>query len=476
MSNSISFGTDGWRAVIAEDFTFDNVRACARGVGEYINSRGLSARGLVIGYDTRFASEQFAAAAAEVIAACGIKVHFCTEAAPTPTISYIVTATGAAGGIIITASHNPGAWNGFKYKDETGASAASDLVAVIEKNTNEVLKNGGAKIKKVPFDQAVKAGMVIPCQPRPVYYEQIRRLIDLHAIRTSGLSVAVDSMYGAGMGYFRELLDGGSVSVSEINGERNPLFPGIQPEPVAKNLARLCALVPEQKANVGLATDGDADRIGVVDEKGTFLTTHQVFALLALYYLDVHGERGPIVKSLCSTNMIEKLGELYGVPVYETKVGFKYVAPLMIEHNAAIGGEESGGYGFRGHVPERDGILAGLFFLDFMLKTGKTPSELIEYLYSKVGPHYYERDDFHLAPEQKQPLMEKMAGARIEAIGGSKVKRLNDSDGYKYILEDDSWLLLRFSGTEPLLRIYAEADSPEKVSRLLERGRELVGL
>jgi phosphomannomutase len=383
MSKRISFGTDGWRAIIAEDFTFDNVRACARGVGEYITSRKLGRKGLVIGYDTRFASEQFAAAAAEVIAACGIKVHFLTEAAPTPTISYIVTATQSAGGIIITASHNPGAWNGFKYKDETGASAASELVAVIEQNTNKVLKKGD--IKRIPFEQAVQAGLVSLYEPKPIYYPQIERLVDLKSIRASGLSIVVDSMYGAGIGYFKELLNGGTVKVNEINGCRNPLFPGIQPEPIGKNLTDLCALVPQQKANVGLATDGDADRIGVVDEKGTFLTTHQVFALLALYFLDIHGEKGPIVKSLCSTNMIEKLGSLYNVPVYETKVGFKYVAPLMKEHDAAIGGEESGGYGFRGHVPERDGILAGLYFLDFMLKTDKSPSQLIDYLYSKGG-------------------------------------------------------------------------------------------
>ena len=474
MGSNISFGTDGWRAIIAEDFTFDNVRACARGVGDYINSRNLAQKGLVIGYDTRFASEHFAAAAAEVIAACGIKVYFCTEAAPTPTISYIVTATGAAGGIIITASHNPGDWNGFKYKDETGASAPTELVSIVERNTNEALKKGD--IRRIPFEQAQTAGMVIPYEPKPVYYPQIKRLIDLEAIRSSGLSVMVDSMYGAGMGYFKELLAGSTIKVKEINGQRNPLFPGIQPEPVAKNLADLCTLVPQQKADVGLATDGDADRVGVVDEKGIFLTTHQVFALLALYYLDVHGEKGPIIKSLCSTNMIEKLGELYDVPVYETKVGFKYVAPLMKEHNAAIGGEESGGYGFRGHVPERDGILAGLFFLDFMLKTGKTPSQLIDYLYSKVGPHYYDRVDFHLAPDQKEPLMERLAKAPKDKVGDSRVKRLNDSDGYKFILEDDSWLLMRFSGTEPLLRIYAESNNTDRVQQLLKRGKEIVGL
>lgn len=475
MSNTIRFGTDGWRAVIAEDFTFDNVRGCAQGVANYLNQAKLSKQGLVIGYDTRFASEDFAAASAEVIAANGIKVLLCPQAAPTPVVSYAVATTNSAGGIIITASHNPAQWNGFKYKDSTGASAPAELASRIEKNTNDILASGS--IKKIPLAEGLNKKLIAYYDPVPTYTQQVKRLIDLESIRQKRLKIIIDSMFGAGIGYFRSLLGNSRLEITEINAERNPSFPGIQqPEPIARNLTKLSNTVKEQKADVGLATDGDADRIGITDEKGNFLNPHQVFALLTLYFLEVHVERGPIVKSLCSTSMLELLGKLYNVPVYETAVGFKHVAPVMMEKNAFIGGEESGGYGFRGHVPERDGILAGLYFLDFMIKTGKTPSQLLDYLYSKVGPHYYDRYDFHISPEQHKTLQGKLAQSTVNSVAGIKVARLNKTDGFKFILSDDSWLLIRFSGTEPLVRIYAESHSTEQVTKLLDYGREMLGI
>ncbi|MGB8708080.1 MAG: phosphoglucomutase/phosphomannomutase family protein [Dehalococcoidia bacterium] len=474
MDKVIKFGTDGWRAVIAEDFTFDNVRACAQGVADYLKRAKLSERGLVIGYDTRFASEDFAAAAAEVIAGNKIKVNLCSKAAPTPVISYAVTATKSAGGIIITASHNPARWNGFKFKDDLGASAPSEVAAEIERNANEAHSVG--EVKQIPLADILNSKLVTYFDPDPVYFKQLQRLIDLETIRRSPLKVMVDSMYGAGIGYFTELLQGGKIEVIPINGERNPSFPGINPEPIAKNLAKLSSLIMEQKANVGIANDGDADRIGIVDEKGNFINQLQVFALLVLYFLEVRGERGAIVKTLSDTMMIDRLGKLFNVPVYETPVGFKYVAPLMVEKNALIGGEESGGYGFRGHVPERDGILAGLYFLDFMIKTGKTPSQLLEYLFSKVGPHYYDRIDVHIAEDERQKYTDKLAKSSIKSIAGTEVSRVDTTDGYRYILSDDSWLLIRFSGTEPLIRIYAEGHSPEEVQKLLDSGKKLLGL
>ncbi len=474
MNTKIKFGTDGWRAVIAEDFTFDNVRACAQGVANYLNQAKLSERGLVIGYDTRFASEDFAAAAAEVIAGNKIKVRLCSQSAPTPVISYAVTATKSAGAIIITASHNPGRWNGFKYKDANGASAPTELVAEIEKNANEALSSDD--IKRLPLADGLDSGLIAYLDPAPVYAKQLERLVDFEAIRQSHLKIIADSMYGAGIGYFKSLLEGGRIDVTEINGERNPLFPGIQPEPIAKNLTKLSTLVREQKADVGLANDGDADRIGIVDENGEFLNQHQVFALLVLYFLEVRGERGAIIKTLTDTNMIDLLGRLFDVPVYETPVGFKYVAPLMIEKDALIGGEESGGYGFRGHVPERDGILAGLYFLDFMIKTGKTPAQLLVYLYSKVGPHYYDRIDSHISPDDRQILLGRLTQSPISSVAGIEVAKLDTTDGFRYLLADDSWLLIRFSGTEPLIRIYAEGHSPDEVQKLLDSGRELLGI
>jgi len=470
----IKFGTDGWRGVIAEDFTFDNVRLCAQGVSDYLKKEGLSQRGVVIGYDTRFASEDFAAAAAEVTAGSGIKTRLCLRSAPTPVVSYTAAATRSAGAIIITASHNPGEWNGFKCRSGEGASVSDEVIARIEKEIARAA--GSGKIKRLALDKALKKGLLDHLDPRPAYLNRIEELFSTKELRRQKLAVIVDSMYGAGAGYFAEILQGGKMNLTEINAERNPSFPGINPEPIAKNLTRLSRQVVEQKAAVGLATDGDADRIGVIDEQGTFLNQHQVFALLCLYLLEVRGERGAIVKTLTSTNMLSRLGQIYHVPVYETAVGFKYVAPLMVEHEAMIGGEESGGYGFRGHIPERDAIVAGLYFLDFMAKTGKTPSHLLKYLFDKVGPHYYDRVDVHIPQGKREAIETHLASAAVNRIAGEKVTRRDTTDGFRFFLGDESWLLIRFSGTEPLVRVYAEAGSPKKVARLLEEGRRITGL
>ncbi len=473
-NNPIKFGTDGWRAIIGEEFTFDNVRFCAQGVADYLKGAKLAGRGLVIGYDTRFASEDFAAAAAEVIAGNGIKVYLCPKATPTPVISYGVLAKKAGGAIIITASHNPGTWNGFKYKDEHGSSASDEITSEIVDFISKSYDAG--KVNRLPLADAEKQGLVVDTDLEPVYFEQIAKLIDLDSLRNAGLKLVIDPMYGVGAGYLAKALGGGTTEFIEINNERNPLFPGIRPEPIPPNLDRLSATVREQKASVGLATDGDADRMGIVDEKGNFINQLQVFALLCLYLLEVRGERGPIIKTLTTTSMAYRLGELYNVPVYETPVGFKYVAPLMMKENALFGGEESGGYGFRGHVAERDGILANLYFLDLMVKTGKKPSELIEYLYSKVGPHHYQRVDIKFDEKRRKSIIERVRNQAPESIDNVRVSKIDTTDGFRFILADNTWLLIRFSGTEPLLRVYTETDSPERVERLLKIGREIAGV
>jgi len=286
----------------------------------------------------------------------------------------------------------------------------------------------------------------------------------------------VDPMYGSGAGYLKTLLSGGTIEVTEINSERNPLFPGIRPEPIAANLAKLSATVKEMGAGVGVATDGDADRLGIIDENGVFLTTLQVFALLCLYLLEVRGEEGLIVRTITSTAMLDRLGEIFKVPVRETPVGFKYIAEVMLDEDVLIGGEESGGFGFRGHMPERDGIFSGLYFLDLMVKTGKNPSELIDYLYGKVGAHHFDRVDVEFPEPERQIIIERLENSRPENIDGGKVVKIDTNDGFRFILADTSWLLVRFSGTEPLLRIYAESSSPARVERLLEIGRELAGV
>jgi alpha-D-glucose phosphate-specific phosphoglucomutase len=473
-NSPIKFGTDGWRGVIAGDFTFDNVRACAKGVADYFKQAGLTDRGLIIGYDTRFASEDFAAAAAEVAAASGIKVYLYPKATPTPVVSFGVLEKGVGGAIVITASHNPHMWNGFKFKTEEGTSASTEVTAEIEKRIAHTLATG--EINRLPLSQALDQGIIEYLDLTPIYDRQLGKLVDLERLRRAKLKVVADPMYGAGAGYFKRLLGGGTIQLTEINGERNPLFPGIQPEPIAANLAKLSATVKEQKADVGLATDGDADRLGVIDERGRFLTQLQVFALLCLYLLEVRGERGAMVRTLTSTTMIDRLGEIYKLPVYEVPVGFKYVAEKMLEKKAFVGGEESGGYGFSAHMRERDGILAGLYFLDFMLQTGKTPSQLLDYLDSKVGPHYYNRRDFSFPEDQRQKVIKRISDSLPQSINGVRVAKVNTTDGFHLTLADTSWLLIRFSGTEPVLRIYAESDSVERVERLLELGKKLAGV
>ncbi|UCB44213.1 MAG: phosphoglucomutase/phosphomannomutase family protein [Dehalococcoidales bacterium] len=470
----MKFGTDGWRAVIAEDFTFDNIRFCAQGVAEYLKQEGLESRGLIIGYDNRFASEDFAEAVAEVIAGNGIKVFLTPHPVPTPVISFGVAFKETAGAIIITASHNPARWNGLKLRTADGSSAPPEVIAPVEKLIDRALNAG--KTNRIPIDLAREKKLVESLDLTPIYLERAAKFVDLDELRRARLKVIVDTMYGVGVGYLKTLLDSSTIDVKEINNERNPAFPGINPEPIAVNLGKLSAAIREHQADIGIAQDGDADRIGIIDEKGEFLTQFQVFALLCLYLLEVRGERGPVVKTITSTSMVDRLGEIYNVPVYETAVGFQYVAPVMVAEDAIIGGEESGGYGFKGHVPERDSVVAALYFLDFMVKTSKTPAQLLEYLYSKVGPHYYHRTDIHFPEDKRVRILTRMRENYPDTIDGVRVVKRDTTDGFRFILADKTWLLIRFSGTEPVLRVYAESDSMARVERLLELGMQLAGV
>lgn len=476
MADEIKFGTDGWRAVIAEDYTFENVRTCAQAVADYLHDTGAAEKGFVVGFDTRFASDDFAAAVAEVLAGNGIVTHLCDRPTPTPVVSFSILKYKAAGAAVITASHNPPNWNGFKYKPEYAGSASPEVVAQLEKRI-AAIRRGDRAVKRVPLTEAMGKAVVRKFEAGPDYLRHVGGIVALDRLRNAGLTVAVDSMFGAGAGYFQELLGGGSTRVVAINQERNPLFPGLErPEPIDENLHGLRRAVIDNKADVGLATDGDADRIGWMDENGRYLNQLWTYGLLALYLLEVKQWRGPMVKSLSTTSMIDILGKMYGLPVIETWVGFKYIGPKMMEMDAIIGGEESGGFAFRGHIPERDGILSGLFLLDMMVELGKTPSQLIDYLFAKVGPHYYDRMDFTFPPEKRVEILDTMKRARPASIAGTAVESVRTDDGFKYILADGSWLLVRFSGTEPVIRIYAETDSPERLRRILQDGREMAGL
>jgi phosphomannomutase len=479
MAGAIKFGTDGWRAVIAEDYTFDNVRLCAQGLATYLHGTTGGGRSVVVGYDTRFASEDFAAATAEVLGANGVHVYLCTSAVPTPVVSHAVATLKAHAGVVITASHNPARWNGFKIKGPDGSSAPMEIITKVEAEIASLQRqaaDGASPVAREALAELVERRTVEWHDPTPAYFTTIGRLVDIDTLKTMAATVVIDSMFGAGSGFFARLLDGGKLHVNEINGERNPAFPGIRPEPIGPNLERLMKRVPATGAVMGIATDGDADRVGIVDEHGAFLNQHQVFALLCYYLLELRADRGDIVRSLTTTEMISLLGTHYNVPVHVTQVGFKYIAPLMATHNALIGGEESGGYAFRGHVPERDGILAGLYFLDMVRRSGKTPSALLRELYGLVGPHYYDRIDLELEQSDRARVSDMLAALAPDAVGGTQVERVDRTDGVMLRLQDGSWVLYRLSGTEPLVRIYSEADSTARVQELLAAGRSLLRL
>lgn len=469
----IKFGTDGWRGRIADDYTFDNVRRCAQGFAQYLLDSKKTDGGVIVGHDRRFASEDFATAAAEVLAGNGIRVHLTDGHAPTPVISYAVVALGASGAVNITASHNPPTDNGFKVRDEHGGAIAPDGLKTIEAR---IPPSEG--VKRLPLAEAEAQGLVQRFDPAPAYLEHLKTLIDVEPIKQAGLLIAYDAMWGNGAGWFQRILAGGSTRIVEIHGQRHPLFPEMtRPEPIPPNVDVLLGKVTEIGADVGIANDGDADRIGAADENGVFINQLQVYGLLALYFLEVRGERGDIVKTLSTTSVLDKLGEIYNVPVHHTGVGFKYVAPKMLETDAMIGGEESGGYAFRGHVPERDGILAALYLLDLIVRTGKKPSQLLDWLYEIVGArYYYDRIDTRFPAELKKATRKRILDARPEQVAGLAVTDIVTTDSFKYVLEDGGWLLIRFSGTEPVIRVYCETTHPNKVQAILDAGMEMAGL
>lgn len=468
---TIKFGTDGWRAGIADEYTFANVRLITQGVADYLQARGQAGRGMIVGYDTRFRSEDFAIAAAEVLAANGIRSLICDGPAPTPVSSFAILDRQTAGGINITASHNPYTDNGYKLRSEYAGAASPEVLHEVEARTAEV-----QEVKRLPLEQATAAGLVERFDPGPAYIAQIAKLVDLERLREAGLQVALDPMWGVGAGWFDRLAGGGKTTFASIHRGVNPLFPGMErPEPIEPNVAELEEFVRQVQASVGIANDGDADRVGVVDENGRFVNQLEVYALLALYLLEVRGWRGPLVKTVTTTMMARKLAARYNVPIHETGVGFKYVAPKMLEVDAIMGGEESGGFAFRGHLPERDGILAGLFVLDLMVQKGMTISQLLRYLFDLVGPHYYERIDTRLVPEEKPAVVERVRAARPQTIAGLEVTEIDTTDGFRYVLGDQGWLLIRFSGTEPVLRVYTETTEADKVQAILEAGLQIAG-
>ncbi|HZW02785.1 MAG TPA: phosphoglucomutase/phosphomannomutase family protein [Anaerolineaceae bacterium] len=472
MAQKITFGTDGWRGVIAGDYTFDNVRRCTQGFASYLIDHGKQGEWVVVGYDKRFQSENFALTSAEVLCGNGFKVYLTDGATPTPVISFSTVNRDAVAAINITASHNPPTDNGFKVRNETGGAIDPEGLKEIER----LIPDSVDRVKSVKAEEAKKNGALVLFDPAPAYIAHIHELIDLQPIKDAGLKVVVDTMWGNGAGWFPRLLSGGKTEIVEIHNHRNPIYPEMKrPEPIPPNIDVGLKTTVDLGADVLLVTDGDADRVGAGDENGNFINQLQVFALLAYYLLEVRGKSGPIVKTLSTTSMLEKLGKIYNVPVHETGVGFKFVAPKMVETDALIGGEESGGYAFRGNVPERDGILAGIYLLDMMVRLKLKPSQLIDLLYSKIGAHYYDRIDSRFTGD-RSAREEAILAAKPETIGGLKVTGLNTMDGFKFSLEDGGWLLIRFSGTEPIIRVYTETTHKDRVQNILADGLRIAGL
>ena len=476
----IRFGTDGWRAAIAEDYTFHNVRRCARGVAEYLQQTGAADRGVVVCHDRRFASEHFARACVEVLAAHDIRSFTPEDPVPTQVGSFFTREMNAGTGIVITASHNPWTDNGFKVKADTGGAAAPEMLAAIEATMDAHPED--ELPPRRDHDDAVAAGLVETFDPYPRFRDQLASIVDLERIRAADRKVLVENLYGSGAGWYSRLIGGGALTVRELHTERNPFFGGVNPEPIRPNVDEWLEEIPRWGADIGIAFDGDADRVGMATEEGVFVNQLQVYGLLYWYLLEVRRQVGPAVYTVTTTSMAKRLAEIYGTEAHETGVGFKFVGPKMTETNAVIGGEESGGFGFGMHIPERDGLASGLFLLDLWLSKGKEASQVLAELQELAGPSHYDRIDIRFAREGydavKAATLARLADEAPASLAGQDVVdrlALGTGDGFKFYREDGSWLLIRFSGTEALLRIYVEARSLDDVQTLLAEGRRIAG-
>jgi phosphomannomutase len=465
----IKFGTDGWRGIIAEDFTFDNVRRVAGAIASYVLKYEDASRGVVIGYDTRFASDRAARAAAEVIANAGIPVLLANDYVPTPSVSYNVKKLGAAGGVMITSSHNPWNWNGVKFKATFGGSATPDIMKKIEDELH-----AGA----TPNAREEKIEVV---DLKPAYIEAICGFADLDVIRKAKFKFAIDSMYGSGRGVLAKIFDKNGISYVAIRQEVNPLFPGINPEPIIPHVALLQETVLKEKCHAGLVTDGDADRIGAVAEDGSFVDSHKCIVILANWLLERKKWPGDLVRAFNTTHMLDRIAAKHGRKLHEVSIGFKYAADLMMKHEILIGGEESGGIGYGRFLPERDGILNSLLLANVMAEEGKPLGQLVADLQREFGPHYYGRRDFHIPDNVKNDTIRRAEDNGTTKLGSYGVVRKENRDGIKLFLNAskngngaEPWVLFRASGTEPLLRVYSEAASPELVEEILQAAERFV--
>jgi alpha-D-glucose phosphate-specific phosphoglucomutase len=472
----IKFGTDGWRGLIADDFTFDNVRCVAGAIAGYILKHEDPAHGIVIGYDTRFLSDRVARAIADVIAAAGIPVTLANDSVPTPAVSFNVKKLGAAGGVMVTSSHNPWNWNGVKFKAKFGGSATPAIMKLIE---DELAAQSASSVRSTKT--AATAAKIREVDLKPAYVEAVCQFADLDLIRRAKFKFVIDAMYGSGRGILPGIFDKNGIQYVAIRQEVNPLFPGINPEPIQPHVALTQQTVVKEKCHAGLITDGDADRIGAVAEDGTFVDSHKCISVLLNWLLVRKKWPGDVVRAFNTTGMIDRIAAKYGRKLHETSIGFKYIADLMMDHQILIGGEESGGIGYGRFLPERDGILNSLLLANVMAEEGKPLGQLVADLQREFGAHHYGRRDLHISDEIKNDAIRRAADPQTTKLGDYSVTRKEHRDGVKFYLGvpqsdngADAWVLFRASGTERMLRCYVEAATPELVEEILEAGERFV--
>lgn len=471
--NRISFGTDGWRAIIADDFTFANVQVVAQGIAYYITGQQLAKKGVVIGYDNRFLSEEFARACARVLMGNGIKVYLPERGIPTPVTAAMVRQLAAAGAIMVTASHNPPEYNGIKFIPYYAAPAMPEVTNTIEEEVTRVLD--GAKIYELSLEEGSNLGLLEDLEPYAVYRDQVLGLLKKELF-SPGVKVVVDPMYGVGSGYLDQILKELGIEPIIIHGHRDPLFGGKMPEPTAPYLKELGEMVVKEGASLGLATDGDADRFGVVDENGEYVSPNRLLSLLLHYLLSSRSQRGPIARTVATTHRLDQIAAAHGLKVIETPVGFKYIGECLREQGAILGGEESGGMSTFGHIPEKDGILAGLLTVEMIAAMGKNLTELEANMVNAFKPLFSERLDLHYQQAERELVLERLGKYAPRAVNGLKAEKIYDIDGKKVILEDGSWLLVRPSGTEPLFRLYVEAADRENLQAIQQEVRASLGI
>ena len=458
--NHIKFGTDGWRAVIGDKFTFKNLKIVTQAVSRWIADEEVTVNGVVIGHDARFSGRLFTEHVASVFASMGIPVRMADTIAPTPAISWAAKHFDAVG-IVITASHNPPEYNGFKIKAPFGGPATPEQVSDVEERFNLY----DSDLKPKPYNSLLKAGVIREVNITDQYLDFIRDSIDLDAIQKSGILIGHNPMFGSGQKLIKKLLDR---SVLEFHSEFNPSFRGIPPEPIEKNLVQFSEFIPRYNCDIGIANDGDADRISLFDENGTFVDSHRILSLLVKYLNREKKLSGKIIKTFSTTNMLDKQADKYGIPIDVTPIGFKYIAEKIIREDVLVGGEESGGIAVKGHIPERDGIYIGLLITEMMVKSGKKLSELVQELFDEFGPHSYYRNDLNTLEEKKNGMMKYCKAEKLTEIAGQRVVKREFLDGVKHHLESGAWLMVRPSGTEPVLRIYSEASSETEAKTLVD--------